>query len=171
MKLALATTRRDGATVYRYAVRDPNRYGVIELDDQGRPTAIVEKPTHPKSRYAVPGIYFYDNDVVQIASELPPSARGELEITDVNRQYMTQGRLHVETFGRGFAWLDMGTEVALLQAANFVETVQQRQGLLIACVEEVAYRMGFISQAALARLAEPIRSSYGDFLREIAETG
>lgn len=166
-KLALATSRREGATVYRYAVKDPRPYGVIELDQAGRPTEIVEKPTHPKSRYAVTGIYFYDKDVVQIASELQPSERGELEITDVNRQYMAQGRLHVETFGRGFAWLDTGTEVALLQAANFVETVQQRQGLLIACVEEVAYRMKFISLDDVAQLAQPMCSAYGEYLREI----
>ncbi len=166
-KLELATSRRQGATVYRYAVKDPRRYGVIELDGAGRPTEIVEKPTHPKSRYAVTGIYFYDNDVVQIAAELQPSARGELEITDVNCQYMAQARLHVETFGRGFAWLDTGTEVALLQAANFVETVQQRQGLLIACVEEVAYRMKFIGLDDVARMAQPMRSAYGEYLREI----
>ncbi len=167
-KLGLATRRRDGATVFRYAVRDPERYGVVEVDERGRPTAIVEKPTHSPSRYAVTGIYFYDNEVVQIATEMQPSARGELEITDVNRHYLEQGRLHVEMFGRGFAWLDTGTEVALLQAANFVETVQQRQGLLIACVEEVAYRMGFISLEDLARLAQPMRSAYGDYLREVA---
>jgi glucose-1-phosphate thymidylyltransferase len=166
-KLDKATSRREGATVYRYAVKDPRHYGVIELDDRGRPLEIVEKPARPKSRYAVTGVYFYDNDVVQIASELRPSSRGELEITDINREYMARGRLHVETFGRGFAWLDTGTEVALLQAANFIETVQQRQGLLIACIEEVAYRMGFISLDDVARLAEPLCSSYGDYLREI----
>ncbi len=166
-KLARATCRRDGATVFRYAVKDPERYGVIEVDERGRPTELVEKPAHSRSRYAVTGIYFYDNDVVQIASEMQPSARGELEITDVNREYMAQGRLHVEMFGRGFAWLDTGNEVALLQAANFVETVQQRQGLLIACIEEVAYRMGFISRQSLVRLAEPMRSSYGEYLKEI----
>ena len=166
-KLENATSRREGATVYRYAVKDPSRYGVIEMDDRGRPKDIVEKPTHPRSRYAVTGIYFYDNDVVEIASSLQPSRRGELEITDVNRQYMARERLHVETFGRGFAWLDTGTEVALLQAANFVETVQHRQGLLIACVEEVAYRKGFISLDDLARLSEPMCSSYGDYLRDM----
>ncbi len=166
-KLELATSRSAGATVFRYAVKDPQRYGVIEMDERGRPCAIVEKPTHPNSRYALTGIYFYDNEVVRIAAGLTPSQRGELEITDVNRRYLERGRLHVETFGRGFAWLDTGTEVALLQAANFVETVQHRQGLRIACVEEVAYRKQFISLQDLTQLAEPMQSPYGDYLREI----
>ena len=146
-KLRLATTREAGATIFRYAVKDPQRYGVIEMDADGRPVSLVEKPAQPKSRYAVTGLYFYDNDAIRMARELKPSARGELEITDLNRRYLELGRLHVEMFGRGFAWLDTGTEVALLQAANFVETVQDRQGLRIACLEEVAYRMGFISLA------------------------
>ena len=166
-KLELATGREVGATVYRYAVKDPQRYGVIELDAQDRPRAIVEKPVHPKSRYAVTGIYFYDNEVVRIAAALKPSQRGELEITDVNCHYLQHGRLHVETFGRGFAWLDTGTEVALLQAANFVETVQHRQGLRIACVEEVAYRKGFIALEDVAQLAAAMESPYGDYLREM----
>ncbi|MFO7908373.1 MAG: glucose-1-phosphate thymidylyltransferase RfbA [Planctomycetota bacterium] len=166
-KLAVARDREHGATVYGYVVRDPRQYGVIEFDDQGRPVELIEKPLHFKPSSAVTGLYFYDNDVVRIASELEPSARGELEITDVNRQYLRQGRLHVEMLGRGFAWLDTGTEFALLQAANFVQMVQHRQGLLIACIEEVAYRMGFVSLEDLARLARPLNSSYGDYLREI----
>jgi glucose-1-phosphate thymidylyltransferase len=160
----------DGATVFRYAVKDPQRYGIVELDENGRPVDIVEKPVKSKSSYALTGIYFYDNDVVTIASELQPSARGELEITDVNREYLTRGKLFVETFGRGFAWLDAGTELSLLQASNFVETVQHRQGLLIACLEEVAYRMGFITLEDLACLATPMHSAYGEYLREIVAT-
>ena len=168
-KLNAATSRRVGATVFRYAVKDPQRYGVIELDDEGRPLTIVEKPAHPRSRYVLTGIYFYDNQVVRMAQQLTPSARGELEITDINCRYLQQGQLQVETFGRGFAWLDTGTEVALLQAANFVETMQQRQGSRIACVEEVAYWMNFITLQDLQRLAEPLQSPYGDYLREIVE--
>jgi glucose-1-phosphate thymidylyltransferase len=166
-KLSLATCRREGATIYRSVVKDPERYGVIELDAAGNPVGIVEKPTRPCSCHAVTGIYFYDNDVVAIASDLRPSARGELEITDVNRHYLERGKLYVESFGRGFSWLDTGTEFALLQAANFVEAVQHRQGLRIACVEEVAYRMGFIGLEQVARLAAPLHSPYGDYLREI----
>jgi len=166
-KLQRATSRLTGATVFRYAVKDPQRYGVVEVDKEGRPVKLVEKPAQTTSSYAVTGIYFYDNDVVPMASHMQPSQRGELEITDINRQYLAEGRLHVEMFGRGFAWLDAGTEQSLLQAANFVETVQQRQGLLIACLEEVAYRMGHISLADLNRLAEPMPSAYGDYLREI----
>ncbi|MHB8972654.1 MAG: glucose-1-phosphate thymidylyltransferase RfbA [Pirellulaceae bacterium] len=166
-KLRLATTREADATIFRYAVKDPQRYGVIEMDADGRPVSLVEKPAQPKSRYAVTGLYFYDNDAIRMARELKPSARGELEITDLNRRYLELGRLHVEMFGRGFAWLDTGTEVALLQAANFVETVQDRQGLRIACLEEVAYRMGFISLAQVDKLANTMHSSYGEYLREI----
>ncbi|MBM4088145.1 MAG: glucose-1-phosphate thymidylyltransferase RfbA [Planctomycetes bacterium] len=166
-KLNAATSRREGATVFRYAVKDPERYGVIELDQNGRPRSLVEKPAHPKSRYAVTGLYFYDGHAVPWAAALSPSARGELEITDLNRRYLERGCLHVETFGRGFAWLDTGTEVALLQAANFVATVQDRQGLRIACIEEVAFRMGFITAGELELLAGPLRNSYGDYLREI----
>lgn len=168
-KLALATNRKDGATVYGYVVRDPRQYGVIEFDDRGQPAELVEKPSHFKPSSAITGLYFYDNEVIQIASDLNPSGRGELEITDVNRHYLKRGRLHVEMLGRGFAWLDTGTEFALLQAANFVQTVQHRQGLLIACVEEVAYRMSFISLEDLDRLAAPLNSSYGDYLREIIQ--
>lgn len=166
-KLRLATDRTAGATVFRYAVKDPHRYGVVEVDANGRPLSLVEKPTDPKSRYAVTGLYFYDHQAVSLTRQLRPSARGELEITDLNRRYLELGQLHVEMFGRGFAWLDTGTETALLQAANFVETVQERQGLRIACLEEVAYRMGFITLDQVGRLAESLRSSYGDYLREI----
>jgi glucose-1-phosphate thymidylyltransferase len=169
-KLRLATDRTTGATVFRYAVKDPHRYGVVEVDANGRPLSLVEKPTDPKSRYAVTGLYFYDNQAVSLTRQLQPSARGELEITDLNRRYLELGQLHVEMFGRGFAWLDTGTETALLQAANFVETVQERQGLRIACLEEVAYRMGFITLDHVARLAESLRSSYGDYLREIVRS-
>ena len=165
--LSLATSRQDGATIFRYAVRHPEHYGVVEVDTEGRPVSLVEKPAQPKSRYAVTGLYFYDNEATRLARELQPSARGELEITDLNRKYLEQGRLHVETFGRGFAWLDTGTEVALLQAANFVETVQHRQGLCIACLEEVAYHMGFISLAQVEKLAHTMHSSYGEYLREV----
>jgi glucose-1-phosphate thymidylyltransferase len=165
--LQLATSRPNGATIFRYAVRHPEHYGVVEVDAAGRPVSLVEKPAQPKSRYAVTGLYFYDSEVIHLARELRPSARGELEITDLNRKYLERGHLHVETFGRGFAWLDTGTEVALLQAANFVETVQHRQGLCIACLEEVAYRMGFISLAQVEKLAHPMHSSYGEYLREI----
>lgn len=166
-KLRLATDRTAGATVFRYAVKDPHRYGVVEVDANGRPLSLVEKPADPKSRYAVTGLYFYDHQAVSLTRQLQPSARGELEITDLNRRYLELGQLHVEMFGRGFAWLDTGTETALLQAANFVETVQERQGLRIACLEEVAYRMGFITLDQVGRLAESLRSSYGDYLREI----
>lgn len=166
-KLGRAACRTAGATIFRYTVQDPERYGVVELDAAGQPVAIVEKPCDARSRYAVTGVYFYDNEVVDIASRLRPSPRGELEITDVNRHYLDRGKLHVEAFGRGFTWLDTGTEVALLQAANFVEAVQHRQGLRIACIEEVAYRMGFITLQELHRLAVPMSGSYGDYVREI----
>ncbi|MHB0958653.1 MAG: glucose-1-phosphate thymidylyltransferase RfbA [Pirellulaceae bacterium] len=166
-KLKLATARQEGATIFRYAVKDPQRYGVIEMNADGRPVSLIEKPAVPKSRYAVTGLYFYDAQAVRMARQLKPSPRGELEITDLNRQYLDQGRLHVEMFGRGFAWLDTGTEVALLQAANFVETVQDRQGLRIACLEEVAYRMGLISLEQVKAIAGTMHSSYGEYLHEI----
>jgi glucose-1-phosphate thymidylyltransferase len=169
-KLHLATARTSGATVFRYAVKDPHRYGVVEVDAEGRPVSLIEKPAEPKSRYAVTGLYFYDNQAVPLVREQRPSARGELEITDLNRRYLELGQLNVEMFGRGFAWLDTGTETSLLQAANFVETVQERQGLRIACLEEVAYRMGFISLEQVSRLAAALHSSYGDYLREIVRS-
>jgi glucose-1-phosphate thymidylyltransferase len=162
--------RLDGATVFGYWVTDPERYGVVELGPDGRVLSLVEKPTAPRSHYAVPGLYFYDNAVVEIARSLRPSARGELEITDVNRAYLAGGRLRARLLGRGIAWLDTGTPEALLQAANFIQVVQQRQGLRIACVEEVAFRQGFIDRAQLARLAEPLRQTdYGRYLCEVAD--
>lgn len=169
--LARVVTRSEGATVFAYPVKDPQRYGVVELDEAGRPVSIVEKPTQPKSRYAVTGLYFYDNEVVSIAASLQPSARGELEITDVNRAYLERQRLHVERFGRGFAWLDTGTHESLLQAANFIQTIEHRQGWKIACLEEIALRKGFISQLQFATLADQYPgSSYGQYLKELLET-
>jgi glucose-1-phosphate thymidylyltransferase len=167
-KLQQAVTRSEGATVFSYAVKDPERYGVVELDRLGKPVALEEKPARPRSRHAVTGLYFYDNNVVEIARHLRPSARGELEITDVNREYLARGQLHVEEFGRGFAWLDTGTEEALLHASNFVQTVQARQGLRVACVEEVAYHMGYITAEQLLALARPLKNSYGQYLLEVA---
>lgn len=158
-----------GATIFGYYVRDPERYGVVEFDARGRAVGLEEKPKVPKSNYAVPGLYFYDNEVVGIARDLKPSARGELEITDVNLQYMKAGRLRVELLGRGTAWLDTGTHESLLQASNFIEAVEQRQGLKIGCLEETAFRMGFIDQERLMRLAEPMkRSDYGAYLHHVA---
>jgi glucose-1-phosphate thymidylyltransferase len=161
-----------GATVFGYRVQDPERYGVIELDDHGHVVGIEEKPQCPKSNYAVTGLYFYDNRVLDVAAELRPSARGELEITDVNKAYLALGALRVELLGRGAAWLDMGTPESLLQAAHFIEVVECRQGLKIACVEEVAYRMGYIGAAQLERLAQPLRTSgYGHYLLHLLQQG
>jgi glucose-1-phosphate thymidylyltransferase len=164
-----ASCRAHGATVFAYSVRDPERYGVIDFDDRGRPLSIVEKPRQPRSNYAVTGLYFYDNQVLDIAAGLNPSARGELEITDVNRVYLERGQLAVECLGRGFAWLDTGTEASLLQAANFVQTIEERQGFKIACLEEVAYRKGFIDEIQLANLAQEYRNSYGEYLVQLIE--
>jgi glucose-1-phosphate thymidylyltransferase len=166
--LQKAAHKEDGATVFGYWVKDPERYGVVELDALGRAIGIEEKPKEPRSNYAVTGLYFYDKQVVDIAAQLTPSARGELEITDVNKAYLAQGMLRVEVLGRGMAWLDMGTHESLLQAANFIETIESRQGLKIACVEEVAYRMGFIDAVQLERLAQPLlKNNYGQYLMDL----
>ena len=155
-----------GATVFAYQVKDPQRYGVLELDKAGRPTAITEKPKAPKSNYAVTGLYFYDRDVVSIAKSLKPSARGELEITDVNAAYLKRGKLRAELLGRGMAWLDMGTPESLAQATNFIQAVEERQGQKIACIEEVAFEKGFIDGAQLERLAKGLaNTAYGEYLR------
>ena len=157
-----------GGLVFGYWVKDPERYGVVEFDQSGKVLGIVEKPSKPKSNYAVPGLYFYDNDVVEIASKLRPSARGELEITDVNREYLKREELRVELLGRGFAWLDTGTHESLLEASNFIETIEKRQGLKISCVEEIAYRMGYIDANQLKCLAEPLcKNGYGQYLLQI----
>ena len=156
-----------GATVFAYAVKDPQRYGVVEFDAQRRAVSLAEKPAQPKSNYAVTGLYFYDNQVLDIAAGLRPSSRGELEITDVNRVYLDQGSLRVEIFTRGFAWLDTGTHESLLDAANFVQTIERRQGLKIACIEEIAFHKGFITAEQLQRIAEKQKSSYGEYLLDI----
>jgi glucose-1-phosphate thymidylyltransferase len=165
--LRAAVERRSGATVFAYFVRDPQRYGVVSFDENGHAHSLEEKPEDPKSNYAVTGLYFYDERVVELASRLRPSPRGELEITDLNRRYLELGELHVETLGRGYAWLDTGTKEALLQAATFIESVEQRQGLKICCPEEIAYRMGYIDAAALRELGAVGSSEYGDYLLSI----
>jgi glucose-1-phosphate thymidylyltransferase len=170
--LRVAAGRSSGATIFGYPVRDPQRYGVVEFDEAGHATSIEEKPAHPRSSYAVTGLYFYDNEVVEIAAALKPSPRGELEITDVNREYLRRGNLHVERLGRGVAWLDTGTHESLLSASQFVETIEERQALMICCVEEIAYRMGYITTDALRTLALPMRSnSYGQYLLRLVEAG
>ncbi len=165
--LGRASTRSNGATVFAYAVKDPQRYGVVEFDADGQAVSLEEKPAQPRSHFAVTGLYFYDNQVLDIAANLKPSPRGELEITDVNREYLKRGQLRVEIFSRGFAWLDTGTPESLIQAANFVETIESRQGLKIACIEEVAYRKGFITAAQLEKLAAQYPNSYGQYLRDL----
>lgn len=169
--LARAKERQSGATVFGYRVNDPERYGVVEFDGNGRAVSIEEKPTAPRSNYAVTGLYFYDNQVLEIAASLKPSRRGELEITDVNRAYLQQRQLHVEVMGRGFAWLDTGTHGSLLQASQYVELLEQRQGLRISCPEEIAYRLGYISLNQLYELAKRTsKSGYGAYLRSVCES-
>jgi glucose-1-phosphate thymidylyltransferase len=163
-------TKQKGASVFGYYVKDPASYGVVAFDVQGKATSIEEKPANPRSHYAVPGLYFYDNDVVGIAREVKPSERGEIEITAVNNAYLEQGRLSVEILGRGMAWLDTGTYSGLLKASNFIETIQTRQGMYISCVEEIAYNNGWIDRTALLQLAAPYKTEYGDYLRYIAES-
>jgi glucose-1-phosphate thymidylyltransferase len=167
--LLRASARATGATVFGYTVKEPERYGVLGFDREGRVTSIEEKPKAPKSQWAVTGLYFYDNKVLDIAAGLKPSARGELEITDVNRAYLEQGTLHVEKLGRGIAWLDTGTYETLLHAANFVQSIEERQGLMMACLEEIAYRLGYITAADVRRLADAIRGGYGRYLLEMLD--
>jgi glucose-1-phosphate thymidylyltransferase len=162
-----ARAKTVGATVFAYPVKDPERYGVVAFDKQGQAISIEEKPARPRSSFAVTGLYFYDNSVLDIAANLKPSPRGELEITDVNREYLKRGTLNVECFSRGFAWLDTGTTESLLQAANFVETLEQRQGLKVACIEEVAYRMGFITAEQVEALAAKLPNEYGQYLKNV----
>jgi len=167
--LQKAASLERGAVIFGYYVKNPEAYGVVEIDENGNAVSIEEKPKHPKSNYAVPGLYFYDEKVVDFARSLKPSWRGELEITDINKKYLELGELRVEILGRGFAWLDMGTYEGLLDAANFVKTIQDRQGFYIACIEEVAYRMGFIDRNQLLKLAERYNTAYGKYLKEIAD--
>lgn len=168
--LRRAAARDKGSTVFAYWVRDPERYGVVEFDAAGRAVSLEEKPARPRSPYAVTGLYFYDNDVVAIAAGLTPSARGELEITDVNRTYLRAGTLHVQKLGRGMAWLDTGTHEALLQASSFIQTIEERQGLMVACVEEIAYIMGYITADEVRLIAEPMcNNSYGQYLLRLIE--
>ena len=167
--LKRAAERKEGATIFGYYVKDPREYGVVEFDETGKALSIEEKPENPKSNYAVPGLYFYDNDVVEIAKNVKPSARGEIEITSVNNEYLRRGNLHVETLGRGFAWLDTGNHDMLLAAADFVSAFQKRQGLYISCIEEIAYKRGFIDREQLLELAKPLmKTEYGQYLTDIA---
>jgi glucose-1-phosphate thymidylyltransferase len=167
--LRTVAARETGATIFGYYVRDPRAYGVVEFDENGKAISIEEKPEHPKSNYAVPGLYFYDNKVVDIAKNVKPSARGEIEITSINNEYLSRGELQVETMGRGFAWLDTGNHDALLDAADFVCAFQKRQGLYISCIEEIAYKRGFIDKEQLLKLAEPLmKTDYGKYLVEVA---
>ncbi len=165
-----AVDRKVGATIFGYYVKNPEIYGVVEFDNEGKAISIEEKPLRPKSNYAVPGLYFYDNDVVEIAKNVKPSARGEIEITSINNEYLSRGTLHVETLGRGFAWLDTGSHDALLDAADFVAAFQKRQGLYISCIEEIAYLQGFITKEELLALAEPLlKTAYGQYLVDVAK--
>jgi len=169
-KLRMASALTEGALIFAYPVRDPERYGVVEFDSQGRALSIQEKPSQPRSHYAVPGLYFYDQQVVELAANLKPSARGELEITDLNQIYLERGQLRVEVMGRGIAWLDAGTHESLLQAANFVQAVEDRQGMMISCPEEIAYREGYISQELLRQQANTLKTnSYGQYLLQLLD--
>jgi glucose-1-phosphate thymidylyltransferase len=171
-QLRAAASLTEGALIFAYPVRDPQRYGVVEFDSEGRALSIEEKPRRPRSQYAVPGMYFYDNQVVELADSLQPSARGEIEITDLNCIYLERGRLQVEPLGRGVAWLDAGTHGSLLQAANFVQAVEERQGMMISCPEEIAYRMGYIDRDQLQRLGEALNNNrYGEYLLRLLDEG
>ena len=168
--LKAAAEREKGATIFGYYVKDPKEYGVVEFDEEGKAISIEEKPAKPKSNYAVPGLYFYDNDVVDIAKNVKPSARGEIEITSINNEYLQRGDLHVEVMGRGFAWLDTGNHDALLDAADFVAAFQKRQGLYISCIEEIAYKKGFITKEQLVELAQSLlKTAYGQYMMDVAE--
>jgi glucose-1-phosphate thymidylyltransferase len=170
--LKRARSKQEGSTVFAYPVHDPERYGVVEFDKQGSVLSLEEKPAKPRSRYAVTGLYFYDNKVVEYAENIKPSTRGELEITDINKLYLEEGKLSVELMGRGSAWLDTGTHDSLLQAATFIETLEKRQGLKVSCPEEIAFRMGYIDEQQLLRLAESMsKNAYGQYLRMVAEEG
>lgn len=167
--LKQAVEQKEGATIFGYYVNDPDRYGIVALDQDGQPLSIAEKPKNPKSNWAVTGLYFYDNDVVAMAKSIKPSARGEKEITDINNLYLEKKKLSVKLLGRGYAWLDTGTYESLIEAGTFIKTIEQRQGLKIGCIEEVAFRMGYISKAQLKNLAADIKTSYGDYLVKISE--
>lgn len=168
--LAQTTAVKKGAVVFGYPVHDPGSFGVVEFDKDGNAISLEEKPKKPKSNYAVPGLYFYDNDVVEIAKTVKPSARGEMEITSVNNEYLRRGRLWVELFGRGMAWLDTGTHASLLEAARFVEIIQKRQGLYVSCIEEIAFRRGYITRERLLELAQPmLKTEYGQYIKRVAE--